>query len=146
MIEALWYKLRCFGLTVEGPVEVFCDNKSVFKNLSIPKSILNKIHNDIYYHRVRGDHTADVLQVGCIPGEIYLAYLFTKTTTNGNKRHNLVESIFSNTVSPIVGIEHRWELPGNYPLLTVLMVIYHCVERIWRILVTPNFFYNIYNH
>ena len=35
--------------------------------------------------------------------------------------------------------EHRWELPGNYPVFTVVMVIYHYVERIWRILVTPIF-------
>ena len=27
MVEALRYKLRCFGLTVEVPAEVFCDNK-----------------------------------------------------------------------------------------------------------------------
>ena len=33
--------------------------------------------------------------------------------------------------------EHRWELPGNYPVFTVVMVIYHYVERIWIILVTP---------
>ena len=39
----------------------------------------------------------------------------------------------------------RRELPGNYPVFTVVMVIYHYVERIWRIIVTPNFFYNIYN-
>ena len=35
--------------------------------------------------------------------------------------------------------KHRWELPGNYPVLTVVMVIYHYVERIWRILITPIF-------
>ena len=40
---------------------------------------------------------------------------------------------------------HRWELPGNYPVFTVVMVIYHYVERIWIILVTPFFKYNIYN-
>ena len=34
---------------------------------------------------------------------------------------------------------HRWELPVNYPVFTVLMVIYHYVERTWRILVTPVF-------
>ena len=43
-------------------------------------------------------------------------------------------------------LNHRWELPGNYPVFTVVMVIYHDVERIWKILVTPNFLYNIYNH
>ena len=41
---------------------------------------------------------------------------------------------------------HRWELPGNYPVFTVVMVIYHYVERIWRILVTPILIYNIYDH
>ena len=41
---------------------------------------------------------------------------------------------------------HRWELRGNYPVFTVVMVIYHYVERIWRILVTPIFLYNIYDH
>ena len=34
---------------------------------------------------------------------------------------------------------HRWELPGNYPVFKVVMVIYHYVERIWRIIVTPVF-------
>ena len=42
-------------------------------------------------------------------------------------------------------VSHRWELPGDYPIFTVLMVIYHCVERIWKILITPNFLYNIYD-
>ena len=42
--------------------------------------------------------------------------------------------------------EHRWELPGNYPIFTVVKVIYHYVDRIWRILVTPIFLYNIYDH
>ena len=46
----------------------------------------------------------------------------------------------------IYALNHRWELTGNYPVFTVVMVIYHYVERIWRILVTHNFLYNIYNH
>ena len=41
---------------------------------------------------------------------------------------------------------HRWKLPGNYPVFVVVMVIYHYVERIWRILFTPVFLYNIYVH
>ena len=43
-------------------------------------------------------------------------------------------------------LRHRWELPGNYPIFTVVMVIYHYIERIWRILVTTIFLYNIYDH
>ena len=41
---------------------------------------------------------------------------------------------------------HRWGLTGNYPVFTMVMVIYHYVERIWRILVTPILIYNIYYH
>ena len=48
MIEALRYKLRCFGMPVEGPAEVLFDIMSVVKNLSIPTSALNKWHNAIY--------------------------------------------------------------------------------------------------
>ena len=42
---------------------------------------------------------------------------------------------------------HRWELTGNYPVFTVVMVIYHYVDRIWRILVAPifNITYTIVN-
>ena len=43
-------------------------------------------------------------------------------------------------------VQHRWELTGNYPVFGVVMVIYHYVQRIWRILVTPDFLYNIYEH
>ena len=34
---------------------------------------------------------------------------------------------------------HIWELPGNYPVFIMVMIIYHYVEKIWRIIVTPNF-------
>ena len=43
-------------------------------------------------------------------------------------------------------LRHRWKLPGNYPVFTVVMVICHYVERTWIILITPNFWYNIYDH
>ena len=90
---------------MEGPPEVFCDNMSVVKNSSIPTSVLNKRNNYIYYHRVREAQDAGILRVGCIPGEFNLADLFTKTTMPGNTRHNLVDSIFYNTASPISDIE-----------------------------------------
>ena len=106
--EALRYKLRCFGIPVEGPAEVFCDNISVVKNLIIPTTALDKRHNYIYYHRVREAQAAGILRVGWIPGDFNLEDLFTKTTTSGNTRHNLVDSIFSNTAPPIGDIEKAY--------------------------------------
>ena len=38
-----------------------------------------------------------------------------------------------------------WESPDNCLVFTVVMVMYHYVERIWIIIVTPNFSYKIYN-
>ena len=37
-------------------------------------------------------------------------------------------------------IEHRCELPGNYPVFTVVMVIYTFVRRISIITLPPDFF------
>ena len=105
MIESLRYKLRCFVIPVEGPAEVFCDNMSVVKNSSIPTSALNKRRNAIFYHRVREARDAGILRVGWIPGEFNLSDLFTNTKMPGNARHNLVDSIFSNTTSPIGDIK-----------------------------------------
>ena len=105
MIEALRYKLRCFGIPVEGPAEVFFDNMSVVNNSSIPTSVLNKRHNYVCYHRVREAQAAGILRVGWIPGEFNLAYMFTETTMPGNTRHSLVDLVFSNTESPIGDIE-----------------------------------------
>ena len=68
MIDYMRYKLRCFGIPVKGPAEVFCDNMSVVKSSSIPTSVLNKRYNAIYYHRVRGALDAGITEVQWIPG------------------------------------------------------------------------------
>lgn len=46
-------QLRMFGVPVDGPTMVFCDNQSVTNNVSIPTSLLNKKRNAICYHKVR---------------------------------------------------------------------------------------------
>ena len=86
MIESLRYKLRCFGIPVEYPAEMFGDKMSVVKNLSITTSALKKRHNGICYHRVKEAQAPGVLRVGWIPEEFNLVDLFTKTTMPGNKK------------------------------------------------------------
>ena len=55
----------------------------------------------------------------CIPGEFNLEELFLKTTILGNTMHNLVDSIFTNTASPIGDIEkayvHLYTGASKYP-------------------------------
>ena len=50
-IKALRYNLYMFGILVESPTNVFCDNEVMFKNTMIPKYMLKKKHNSICYHR-----------------------------------------------------------------------------------------------
>ena len=47
MVETLRYKLRRFGVNLEGPEEVYYDNRSVVTNSSVTASVLNKRHNSI---------------------------------------------------------------------------------------------------
>ena len=42
MVEGLRYKLRMFGVPLDGASNIFCDNKSVVTNSSVPTSMLNK--------------------------------------------------------------------------------------------------------
>jgi hypothetical protein len=60
---AMRYKLRMFGVPIDGPAQVYCDNQGVVKNTSIPESVLSKKHNAINYHAVREAAAAGVLQV-----------------------------------------------------------------------------------
>ena len=78
MCQSLRYKLRMFGVPIDGPTSVFCDNQSVTKNVSIPSSQLNKKHNAICYHKVRESVASGWLRVGWIESKENLADLFTK--------------------------------------------------------------------
>ena len=78
MIVALRYKLHMFGVPIDGPANVFCDNQGVVKNMSLPHSTLSKKHNAINYHAVREAVAAQILRVTKEPTESNLADLFTK--------------------------------------------------------------------
>ena len=78
LIVALHYKLRMFGVPLDGPVDVFCDNRGVVMNVSKPESTLQKKHNAINYHAVREAAAARILRVGKEDGEMNLADLLTK--------------------------------------------------------------------
>ena len=88
LIVALRYKLRMFGVPIDGPANVFCDNRGVVKNASVPESTLTKKHNAINYHAVREAAAAGILRVGKEDGETNLADLLTKVLT-GQKRWDL---------------------------------------------------------
>ena len=90
MIESLRYKLRMFGVPVEESTSVFCDNKSVVTNSSIPTSMLNRKHNSICYHKVREACAAGTIRIGWILGEYNKADIATKTSLSTTRRYNFL--------------------------------------------------------
>ena len=84
-IEALRYKLQMFGIPIEGPTNVFCDNKAVFKNTSIVDSTLKKKHTSICYHRAREAVAACMMRVAKEGTATNLADLFTKPLTDSRR-------------------------------------------------------------
>jgi hypothetical protein len=65
-----------FGVPIDGPANVFCDNNGVVKNTTIPESMFA-----INYHVVRKADAAKILRVGKEDGMTNLADLFTKVLT-----------------------------------------------------------------
>lgn len=90
LIEGLRYKLRMFGVPIEGPTNVFCDNEAVFKNCSIPESTLKKKHHSINYHRNREAVAAGTIRLAKEDTETNLADVFTKIMPS-YKRNELID-------------------------------------------------------
>ena len=47
LIATLRYKLRMFGVPIDGSTDILCENEAVYKNASTPESRLRKKHPSI---------------------------------------------------------------------------------------------------
>ena len=86
MVEALRYKLRMFGIPLDGAANVFCDNEAVYKNTCIPESTLRKKHHSIAYHKCRELVAAKIIRIAKQGTEKNFADLFTKVLTAERRR------------------------------------------------------------
>ena len=93
LIVSVRYKLRMFGLNLQGPAFTFCDNAGVVKNVSIPESVLHKRHNAINYHIIRESVAAGIMQVGKEDTSTNLSDLLTKVQ-DGYRRNYLCGFLF----------------------------------------------------
>ncbi|KAL7567579.1 hypothetical protein ACA910_000179 [Epithemia clementina (nom. ined.)] len=78
MVEAFHYKLHMMGIPIDGETNVFCNNKSVFKNAMQPELMLKKKHNAIAYHRTCEAQAAGIVCIVWEEGETNLANILTK--------------------------------------------------------------------
>ena len=92
MLEGIRYKLRMFGVPIDGPADVFCDNQAVVHISQRPEARLSKKHNAICFHRVREAVAAGWVRVAKEPTESNLADLFTKIL-EGPQRVRLAKEI-----------------------------------------------------
>ena len=77
-IKALHYKLQMMGVPLDGEMNVFCNNESVFKNSTIPESTLKKKHNSIAYHCTCEVQAVNIVCVAWEKSELNLTDLLTK--------------------------------------------------------------------
>jgi hypothetical protein len=47
LCEGLQCKLQMFGVSVDGPIDILCDNNAIVNNTTLTKSILSKMHTSI---------------------------------------------------------------------------------------------------
>ena len=78
LIEGLRYKLRMFGIPIDGPTNMYCDNGSVVVNCTKPESTLKKKHNSIAYHKVRESVAQGTIRIAKENGDTNLADVLTK--------------------------------------------------------------------
>jgi len=104
MVEALRYKLRCFGVPEQGSSEILCDNKSVVTNSSIPTSFSTSDITlyVICYHRIREAQAAGMIRVGWIEGEKNVADLLTKTTLSNESKRRFLQFVFDDDSTPLL--------------------------------------------
>jgi hypothetical protein len=92
-IKALRYKLRMFGIPIEGPTNVLGDNESVVNSASKVDARLNKKHNAICFHTVREASAAKWIRVGWESTKSNIADIFTKMLDTAQRRF-LLSRIF----------------------------------------------------
>ena len=78
LIAALRYKLRIFGVPIDGSTDMFCNNEAVYKNASMPESQLQKKHHSISYQISRESIVSGASRIAKEDIDTNLADLFTK--------------------------------------------------------------------
>ena len=90
----LHYKLRMFGIPIDGYANVFCDNEAVYESMSIADYTLKKKHNSVAYHKVRECTAAGILVVHKEDTGSNLADILPKSLSP-DKRMYLIERIMT---------------------------------------------------
>ena len=95
LISSLRYKLRMFGVPVDEPANVFCDNEAVYKNSAFAESRLKRKHQSICFHLVREAVAAEKIIVHKVNSKDNLADLLTKSVPAHRRKYLRSKIMFS---------------------------------------------------
>ena len=92
LVESLIYKLRMFGVPIEGEARIFCDNESVVNSSGNPETVLKKKHCSVAYHKVREMVASGKVLIYYEHSSSNLADLLTKPLSS-SKRQPLIQAL-----------------------------------------------------
>jgi hypothetical protein len=96
-MEAMRYKLRMFGVPLQGPANVYCDNEAVCRITRTPKStleMLEKKHNAVAYHRCCEAVASGTIRVVKEDTTTNIADLMTKTMSRPERERLIAKFMY----------------------------------------------------
>jgi hypothetical protein len=81
-----------FGIPIDGPANIYCDNGGVVTNCTKPEFTSNKKQNAIAYHKVREAVAQGTIRIAKKNGETNLADVLTKPLS-GPRLKGLIQYI-----------------------------------------------------
>ena len=87
MISSFWYKMQMFGIPLDGPANIFCDNEAVYCNAAFVESKLKQKHNSICFHLVHKAVAAGKMVVFKVDRRENLADLLTKSVPGHRRKY-----------------------------------------------------------
>ena len=87
LVVSLRYKLRMFGIPVDGPSNIICDNESVYQKKSFSYSILKKKRHSICYHSVREKVAPGTIIIHKVDEGENLSDILTKSVLTNTRKY-----------------------------------------------------------
>ena len=79
-----------FGVPIDGPTDMFCDNKAVYKKSSTPEAVLRKNHHSVAYHKCREAVAPGICLIAKEDTETNIADILTRVLP-GPRRERLLD-------------------------------------------------------
>ena len=93
-ITTLRYKLKMFGIHLNRPADVLCDNQSVVNNTTNIESKLNKKHNSLAFHAVQWAVAANILRLGKVHTKDNISDPYTKLLSSYGRDYHFGNWIY----------------------------------------------------